>query len=227
MSNVLCVIPARGGSKGLPRKNIRLLRGRPLVAYSINLALACGCFDEVMVSTDDPEIAAVSRECGANVPFMRPAELSDDHASLTDVVAHVLDEYARRGYQPQVIGSMLPTSPFRSVNLVRKLTMSCLRGGRRCATTVRRVEAPAIYASAEGGAACRRVRDVNRVWPGAYYRNYGVYQARRLVSHLPSEQHGIHLLEHPAEWLDIDAYEDFALAEKILENNLYDFGYEL
>jgi len=86
----LAVIPARGGSKRIPRKNIRQFCGKPIIAWSIEAALESGCFDRVVVSTDDNEIAEVARACGAEVPFTRPAELSDDHTPTVPVIAHVV-----------------------------------------------------------------------------------------------------------------------------------------
>jgi pseudaminic acid cytidylyltransferase len=86
----IAVIPARGGSKRIPRKNIRLFAGRPLIAYSIDAAIQSGCFDHVLVSTDDPEIASVAREFGAATPFTRPADLADDHATTVPVIKHAV-----------------------------------------------------------------------------------------------------------------------------------------
>lgn len=90
----VCLIPARGGSKRIPRKNIRLFRGKPMLAWSIEVAEASGCFDSIVVSTDDYEIADVARQCGAEVPFIRPANLSGDYTSTKDVVAHAIDVLA-------------------------------------------------------------------------------------------------------------------------------------
>jgi pseudaminic acid cytidylyltransferase len=86
----IAVIPARGGSQRIPRKNIRPFGGQPMIAWSIQAALQSGCFDQVLVSTDDTEIADISRAHGAQVPFMRPAELSDHHTGTTPVVAHAI-----------------------------------------------------------------------------------------------------------------------------------------
>ena len=86
----LAVIPARGGSKRIPRKNVREFCGKPIIAWSIEAALESGCFDRVMVSTDDLEIAEVARTHGAEVPFVRPAELADDHTPTVPVVAHAI-----------------------------------------------------------------------------------------------------------------------------------------
>ena len=89
MKNI-AIIPARGGSKRIPRKNIKPFMGKPIIAYSIEAALESGLFDEVMVSTDDEEIAMVARQYGAKVPFMRSAETANDYATTADVMLEVL-----------------------------------------------------------------------------------------------------------------------------------------
>lgn len=93
----LCIIPARGGSKRIPRKNVKPFLGKPILAYSIDAATKSGLFDEIMVSTDDDEIAAVAREYGANVPFMRSAEASSDYATTADVLKEVIAKYKEMG----------------------------------------------------------------------------------------------------------------------------------
>jgi pseudaminic acid cytidylyltransferase len=108
----LAIIPARGGSKRIPRKNLRPFRGRPIIAWSIEAALESGLFDEVMVSTDDVEIAALARELGAVVPFMRSAETADDHATTAAVLEEVLEAYARRGLTFEHACCLYPTAPF-------------------------------------------------------------------------------------------------------------------
>lgn len=86
----IAIIPARGGSKRIPRKNIKEFAGLPIIAHSIKAALECGLFDKVIVSTDDEEIAQVARSFGADIPFMRPRELSDDHTATIPVIAHAI-----------------------------------------------------------------------------------------------------------------------------------------
>ncbi|MCP4497948.1 MAG: pseudaminic acid cytidylyltransferase, partial [Phycisphaeraceae bacterium] len=88
----IAVIPARGGSKRIPRKNVRPFAGKPIIGWSIEAALASGRFDRVVVSTDDPEVAQVSVEFGAEVPFVRPSALSDDHTGTGPVVRHAVQE---------------------------------------------------------------------------------------------------------------------------------------
>jgi CMP-N,N'-diacetyllegionaminic acid synthase len=107
---LLAIIPARGGSKGIPRKNIRPFCGKPLLQWSIDAALAAACVDQVLVSTDDPEIAEVAKAGGAEVPFLRPAELATDSAPGIAPVLHALEQL------PQVSDVLLlqPTSPLRT-----------------------------------------------------------------------------------------------------------------
>src|SRR5690554_4803647 len=107
----LCIIPARGGSKRIPRKNIRDFLGKPIIAYSIEVALASGLFDEVMVSTDDEEIAEVAKRYGAKVPFLRSTNGSDDYAPLRDVFLEVLANYKLKGKNFNSFCGLLSTAP--------------------------------------------------------------------------------------------------------------------
>ena len=108
----IAVIPARGGSKRIPRKNIKLFCGKPMIAWSIEAARASGLFDYIVVSTDDAEIAEVAKVHGAEVPFMRPAALSDDHTGTSPVVAHVIEWYRARGQMPDPVCCIYATAPF-------------------------------------------------------------------------------------------------------------------
>ena len=108
----LCVIPARGGSKRIPRKNIRAFCGKPMIAWSIEAAKESGCFDQIIVSTDDAEIADVAQQWRAAVPFMRPAELADDFAGTTPVVAHALQWHQAHGHELTAVCCLYATAPF-------------------------------------------------------------------------------------------------------------------
>ena len=110
----IAIIPARSGSKGLPDKNIRLVNGKPLLAYTIKAALESGCFDTVHVSTDSERYAEIAREFGADVPFMRSAELATDTASTWDAVREVLARYAELGRKFDTMMLMQPTTPLRT-----------------------------------------------------------------------------------------------------------------
>lgn len=107
----LAVIPARGGSKRIPRKNVKSFAGRPIIGYSIDAARTSGLFDRIVVSTDDPEIAAVARAEGAETPFLRPAALSDDHTGTVAVVAHAILALASDGFDFSHVCCIYPTAP--------------------------------------------------------------------------------------------------------------------
>ena len=117
---MIAVITARGGSKRIPRKNIKDFLGKPIISYSIESALNSKLFDEVMVSTDDNEIAEVAKKYGANVPFMRSAKNSDDYASTADVLNEVLQEYAERGKNFEWMCCLYPTAPFVTADKLKK-----------------------------------------------------------------------------------------------------------
>jgi len=108
----LAVIPARGGSKRIPRKNIRPFAGRPMIGHAIAGAQASGLFDRIVVSTDDDEIASVARSLGAEVPFMRPAALADDHTPTVPVVAHAIGACRDMGWTAQEVCCIYPCVPF-------------------------------------------------------------------------------------------------------------------
>lgn len=118
----ICVIPARGGSKRIPRKNIKKFLGKEMIRYAIDVARASRIFEHVIVSTDDPEIARVSRDCGAKTPFQRPACISDDHTTTVDVIAHAIYECRRMGLCVQNVCCIYPCVPFlRPSDLQRAL----------------------------------------------------------------------------------------------------------
>ncbi|MDW3167925.1 pseudaminic acid cytidylyltransferase [Vibrio sp. Y184] len=108
----VAIIPARGGSKRIPRKNIKAFHGKPMIAYSIEAAIASGCFDKVIVSTDDTEIAVVAEAHGAYVPFLRPADISDDYATTMDVMAHAIHWCQDEGWDIDAVCCLYATAPF-------------------------------------------------------------------------------------------------------------------
>ena len=108
----IAIIPARGGSKRIPRKNIKEFRGKPIIAYSIEAALESACFDHVVVSTDDEEIAEVARRYGAELPFMRPPELSGDHTPTIPVIRHAIRWAESEAELPDAVCCIYATAPF-------------------------------------------------------------------------------------------------------------------
>ncbi|PCI21437.1 MAG: pseudaminic acid cytidylyltransferase [Piscirickettsiaceae bacterium] len=116
----LCVIPARGGSKRIPRKNIKLFHGKPIVAYSIEAAQRSGCFDKIIVSTDDQEIADVAEEYGAEVPFLRPEELANDHAGTLPVIKHAIEWFEEFESKSSEVCCLYATAPFLQAGSIKQ-----------------------------------------------------------------------------------------------------------
>lgn len=188
-SGVLCVIPARGGSKGVPRKNIRPLAGKPVIQYTIDVALACrDLFHRVIVSTDDEEIADVSRSLGADVPFKRPAELAADSVPTLPVLQHAVEFVENQdGIRLEWVYLLQPTAPFRSEEDVRGAMDLALRAGTDSVISVVQVfaEHPALMKKIVDGRLVpfsvpepegTRRQDYR---PKAYMRNGAIYISRR------------------------------------------------
>jgi len=125
--HIIAIIPARGGSKGLPRKNIRPLLGKPLIAYTIEAAKGCDLIDRVIVSTEDEEIASISKEYGAEVPFLRPSELAGDSSTTESVLKHALEWLERdNGYSIDIVVFLQATDIFRKKSMIRQVIENLL-----------------------------------------------------------------------------------------------------
>ena len=120
MKERVAIITARGGSKRIPKKNIRMFCGKPILAYPVQAAVASGLFTEVMVSTDSEEIAQAAREAGAKTPFMRSTETAGDYATTADVLLEVLTEYEKRGRTFETVCCIYPTAPFVTADKLKQ-----------------------------------------------------------------------------------------------------------
>lgn len=161
----VAIIPARGGSKRIPRKNVRLFAGKPIIAHSIGAALDSGCFDRVIVSTDDVEIAAVAREWGAETPFVRPPELADDHTGTNAVVKHAINWLAEQGTPADYACCIYATAPFVQARYLQEGLARLLERRRGYAFSVTSFPFPiqrAIRINAEGA--------VEAIWPENIFR---------------------------------------------------------
>ena len=150
----VAVIPARGGSKRIPRKNIKLFCGKPMIAWSIEAAILSGLFERVIVSTDDKEIADVARQCGAEVPFMRPAELSNDYAGTTEVIAHATKWCLDQGLDVAAVCCIYATAPFIQIDDLQRGWEALNSGNWEYAFTVTDFAAPIFRSfkqTADGG----------------------------------------------------------------------------
>jgi N-acylneuraminate cytidylyltransferase len=243
--NVIAIIPARGGSKSIPRKNIRPLAGHPLIAYSIAAGLAAEMVDRVIVSTDDEEIAAVARRYGAETPFLRPAEHSQDATPDLPVFVHALKWLAENeDYQTDIVVQLRPTSPFRRVWHIDQAVSRLMETPG--ADAVRTVCAPfqnpyKMWKIASDGfmhplmaTGFREPYNLPRqALPDVYWQTGYVDAAWAdtiLEKNSMTGERILPLVIDPSEWIDIDSPDDWRRAERLLESGeltLDDLGFEL
>ncbi|QUL37350.1 pseudaminic acid cytidylyltransferase [Erythrobacter sp. JK5] len=157
MSENIAIIPARGGSKRIPRKNIRAFAGKPMIGYAIEAALACEAIGRVVVTTDDDEIAAIAEDFGAEVPFRRPAELADDITPTVPVIQHAIQACRTRGFAFEYACCIYPGVPFiRTEDLAEALALLIEHGGEGYTFPVTGFPSPiqrALKRDASGGVA--------------------------------------------------------------------------
>ena len=223
---ILGLIPARGGSKGVPRKNIRYLAGKPLLAYTADAALNSKKLSRVVLSTEDMEIASVGRECGLEVPFMRPASLAEDSTPTLPVVIHALKSLEELGDKFDAVCLLQPTNPLRRsldidncVELFEQSTADSVLSVRRVPAEYnpkwvywRDAEGKLSISTGDGEPVSRR-QDL----PDAYHRDGSVYVTRTEVILDRGSLYGDHVLgyEMPAEFsVNIDTEEDWQNAER-------------
>jgi CMP-N,N'-diacetyllegionaminic acid synthase len=219
---VLAIIPARGGSKGIPRKNIVDLCGKPLIAYSIEVALKSNMITRVVVSTEDEEIAEVSKAYGAEVPFLRPAELATDTCSLGDAISYTVSRLGGP-MQYRAFVELYTTSPFRTPEFIDEM-LHILFKGYTSVTTVKEISVDSRFIFVRG----KEEEELTNVFGEQghlepwkkLYRQYPSLQA-----YLPQkiEKHYYHVLTDKCMLIDIDTPRDLRWAEAVIRNRLFDF----
>ncbi|MBM3151246.1 MAG: acylneuraminate cytidylyltransferase family protein [Chloroflexi bacterium] len=231
----LVIIPARGGSKSIPRKNIRPLAGHPLIAFSIAAGLAARTVTRLIVSTDDELIAAISRNYGAETPFLRPAEYSQDETPDLPVFQHALRWLEQQeGYRPEVVVQLRPTSPFRRVAHIDGAVRLLLENP--AADAVRTVCIPfqnpfkMWRIAADGfmqpvgvelGIPDEPYNQPRQSLPEVYWQTGYVDAARPstiLAKDSMTGERILPLVIDPSEWIDIDSPDDWRRAERLLES---------
>lgn len=225
----LAVIPARGGSKGLPRKNIRNLCGKPLIAYTIEAALASKVFDTVMVSTDDAEIAEVSKKYGAEVPFLRPESLSGDKVSSDFVAVHALKYYLDNGICFDDICKLQPTSPLRTAEQIKESYFKFLRDGTDYMVSICKCEHSPLWSLTldQNGRLDRFIQGeqkdgLRQALPDYYRLNGAIYWACAKKYLQSGDFCGDKFLGYIMDRkssIDIDSEDDLKLAEFYIGNN--------
>lgn len=217
--NCLAIIPARGGSKRFPRKNVALLAGKPLIAWSIEAALKSGIADRVMVSTEDEEIARIAREFGAELPFLRPAELASDTARNLAVVAHAAEWLeANENYRPDYVLILQPTSPLRSAEDIQGAwALAHTSQARVVASVTMAAPKPTLLRTLGPSAQLGPLPDQATQ---ICVLNGAIYLARRdaLYSH---DEPALGYVMPPERSVDIDTPRDLAFAEAFLRQTIF------
>ena len=224
---VLGLIPARGGSKGVPGKNVRPLAGHTLLEYTARAARESGVLDRVILSTDSPEIADAGRRAGLDVPFMRPATLAADDTPMLPVIEHALAEMSRGGWSPDIVVLLQPTSPLRRPDHIRQAIALLRDTGADSVVTVVEVPrhlSPDYVMRIEGGRLKPFLPDGARVMRRqdartAYARDGTVYAFRRATIEKTGSIYGEDcrpLLIDACDSLSIDSPEDWDEAERLL-----------
>lgn len=229
-NRILTLITARGGSKGVPRKNIRSLAGKPLIAWTIEAALQSSISSRIVVSTDDPEITVVGKEFGAEVPFLRPAELANDTATSESVIEHALSWMAQNeGFYPDLLLLLQPTSPFRTgadidnaFKLLKKKAAAAVVSvtpNLRPVQWLRMINEEGCLVDSGMGSLIDRRQDAELYYAlnGAIYlihtdvflKEHTLYPKRTMPYIMPSERS-----------LDIDSELDFLIADLVMRHNL-------
>ncbi len=247
MSQVLTLIPARGGSKSIPRKNIRPFAGHPLIAYSIAAGLCAETVTRVIVSTDDDEIAAVARRYGAETPFLRPDEYSQDNTPDLPVFQHALNWLEEHeGYRPEIVVHLRPTSPFRRISHIDEAVYRLM--ARPEADAVRtvcvpfqnpfkmwRIEPDGFMRplGVELGISHEPYNQPRQMLPEVYWQTGYVdvaWSDTILVKDSMTGERILPLIIDPSQWIDIDSADDWRRAERLLESGeitFEDLGYKI
>ena len=234
--NILGLIPARGGSKGLPRKNIKPLSGKPLIAWTIEQALASKYLDRVVVSTDDKEISDISKKYGAEVPFVRPKELAKDNTKGIDVVLHAIDWLKENDKQKQygLIMLLQPTSPLRATEDIDKAIELLFLKEAKAIDSVCEVDHHPLWANTLSEDGCMKdfirieIMNKNRQELPVFYRlNGAIYLAyckclKERKSFLGEETFAYVMPKSMS--VDIDNEIDFELAQILMKNNIPNFA---
>ena len=232
--NILAVIPARGGSKGLPWKNIMLLNGKPLIYYMITAAKACRFIDKLLLSTDDERIAGIGKEYGIDVPFTRPAELAQDDTPIIPVLKHAMDYLDSSGWKADLVLSLQPTNPLTTADIIGSVIKKHLETDCDSVVTVTIIKHGHPYRAkriVEGDRLVNFVTEVDgdkficrQERPPAYAYNGAVYSRKReLIEKWNGRDIGlgteVRCIEvEPELSVNIDDAFDFKIAELLLNN---------
>jgi len=227
--NILVIIPARGGSKGIPHKNVKELNGKPLICYSIDVARQLTTDENICVSTDDDVIIKVVEDYGLKVHFKRPAELATDCAGTNGVLLHALEFYEKQGRKYDVVVLLQPTSPFRETKSLKEavalytsdidMVVSVKEAATNPYYNSFEEDAEGLLVISKGDGTIERRQDAPKVWEfnGSIYvinstrlKEVGLSKLNRIRKYVMDDLHSI----------DIDSMFDWYMAEKVISSHL-------
>ena len=233
--NRICIIPARGGSKRIPRKNIKLFLGKPIIGYSIKAAIDSKLFDEVMVSTEDQEIMSISENLGASIPFKRSEKLSDDFTSTFDVLNDVLNRYNKKGKNYDYACCLYPTAPFITSKILEEAfdlmiknsydsVFPIIEYGHPIQRAIKLNNKKIEYVSSEN--INKRTQDLEKRFHDAgqfyWFSVEKLMMSKKLITNNSS---GLIMSKNSMQ--DIDKIEDWSLAELKFKNINNNYGYKI
>lgn len=217
----ICLIPARGGSKRIPKKNIKIFNGKPLIQWSIECAKNSNLFSKIVVSTDNIEIADIAKNCGAEIPFIRPSKLSDDFTKDVEVIEHYINQEITIENSPDTICYLYPTAPFITIDTLKKCYSLLLEKQAACALTITTFSYPPQRALSKNDDSTldfywneykgKRSQDLTQTYHDAgqcYFYN---------LHKFPDISHRVGLILPRIFCQDIDTPEDFEFAETLFK----------
>lgn len=225
---ILGLIPARGGSKGVPKKNIKLLAGKPLLQYTSEVALNAKYLDKVVLSSDTEEIIKVGKELGLEIPFKRPSLLATDHAPTLPVILHTLEYYESKGYHFDAVCLLQATSPFRTVEFLNEALLKFINNDSDSLISVQRVPHEYnphwVFEANESGTLKIATGDEQIIsrrqeLPDSFHRDGSIYITKVEVLKDQNSLFGksISYIESSKEWyVNIDTMDDWMQAEKLV-----------
>lgn len=233
---ILAIVPARGGSQGVPRKNIRILAGRPLIAYTINAALESKYHLRVVVSTDDESIAEIAKGIGAEVPFLRPSHLARNDTPMLPVLQHAMECLKKDGYRPDIIVVLQPTSPLRTSKHIDQAISILVNTGADSVVSVCEVEySPYWMKKIDQSGRVAPFLDTEKEYnrrqdlPKVYRLNGAIFITRPDIimneDRLLGDDTRAYIME-PEDSIDIDTEFDFRVAELIMKERSSSKGIE-
>lgn len=222
---ILAIIPARGGSKGIPNKNIKLVNGKPLISYTILAAKNCKYIDDVIVSTDSRDIASIAKKYGAKIPFLRPKKLATDKSKTIDCIVYTINKLKKSNKIYDILVLLQPTSPLRTCDDISKALDLFVKYGKNV-TSIHEINInPLLYRSIDDSNKLKKLLNASSTMrrqdlPKYYKVNGAIYinNIKALTNKTSLNDNEIGYIMNPSDSVDIDNIDDLNKASKLLKS---------